>query len=211
MLYVYNAFCRSALKWLGALKTFYIDTKSWVAVKAELLDAYSRVQTTGTTVVNLTDLKQGNITDFGSRVARIIEDIKQLMPAASRAPQGIPWDDAIRALAGWGALDADVKTKQLSDVADQMIWNSFDHLGIQLFVSNLKPIIWDELIKTPPATLNATIKAARALEKIHVKSDNSHATVSKIQQQHHQHTSNTDNNNLNAKIEALSSRYQALL
>ena len=53
MNFVYNAFRGPALKWLEALKTFGIDDKSWVAVKAELLEAYSRVQTARTTVVQV--------------------------------------------------------------------------------------------------------------------------------------------------------------
>lgn len=216
MSYVYNAFRGSALKWLGALKTFNINTKSWAAVRTELLDAYSRVQTTRTTVVNLTDLKQlsnESITDFGSRVASIIEDIKQLMPVASKTPQGITWAAEIRGLAGFNDVAAAIKAKQLQDVADQMVWNSFDHLGIQLFVSNLKPVIRDELMKTPPATLNATIKMARSLEKIHAKSDHSHAAVSEVQHQSQQpqHHNNADNNLLDAEIEALSAQFQALL
>ena len=48
MSYVYNTLCGSALKWLRALKTFNINTRSWIVVRAELLDAYSRVQTTHT-------------------------------------------------------------------------------------------------------------------------------------------------------------------
>ena len=77
-------------------------------------------------MVNLTDLKQANnksITDFGCRATSIIEDIKQLMPVASQTPQGIPSDATIRVLAGWYAVTAAVKAKQLQDVADQMIWN----------------------------------------------------------------------------------------
>ena len=98
MAYVYNAFRGPALKWLEALKRFGIDENSWVAVKAELLDAYSRVQTARTTVVNLADLKQASsesITDFGARVAIITSDIEQLMPATSRLPQGVPWANDI--------------------------------------------------------------------------------------------------------------------
>ena len=59
MLYIYNAFRGPALKWLEAFKRFGINEDSWIAVKAELLNTYSRVQTARTTVVNLADLKQG--------------------------------------------------------------------------------------------------------------------------------------------------------
>ena len=165
-------------------------------------------------MVNLTDLKQANnqsITDFGSRVASIIEDIKQLMAAASKTPQGIPWADEITALNGWNGVAAGIKAKQLQDVANQMVWNSFDHLGIQLFISNHKPIIRDELMKMPPATLNTTIKMARTLEKIHLKSDTAHTTVSEVQHQQQHHATANDNQTTNVEIEALSAQFQALL
>ena len=83
-----------------------------------------------------------------------------------------------------------------------------DHLGIQLFVSNLKPILWDNLMKAPPATLNSAIKMARSLEKSHVKSDSLHTSVSEIQPQHQQQHSDMA---LDAKIEALSAQFQALI
>ena len=208
MAYVYNAFRGSALKWLEALKRFGVNDKSWADVKAELLDAYSRVQTARTTVVNLADLKQNpseSITDFGSRVAIIVSDLEQLMPANSRIPHGVVWDDAITALNGWGAVAQAVKDKQLQNAADKVIWASFDHLGVQLFISNLKPLLRDELMKTPPANLNAAIKMARSLEKIHTKPE---ATVTEVQQHHlelHQDAK------LDADIEALSAQFQALL
>ena len=211
MAYVYNAFRGPALQWLEALKTFGINDKSWIAVKAELLEAYSRVQTARTTTVNLADLKQAtneSITDFGSRVAIIVEDIKQLMPAASRVPQGVVWHADFTGLAGWNAVNAARKADLLQSAADKVRWACFDHLGIQLFVSNLKPAIRDELMKAPPATLNAAIKMARSLEKIQVKNDSSHAGVTEIhpQQQH----SNADAT-LDAEIEALSAKFQSLL
>ena len=208
MAYVYNAFRGSALKWLEALKRFGVNDKSWNDVKAELLDAYSRVQTARTTVVNLADLKQNpseSITDFGSRVAIIVSDLEQLMPANSRIPHGVTWDDAITGLNGWGAVAQAVKDKQLQDAADKVIWASFDHLGVQLFISNLKPLLRDKLMKTPPANLNAAIKMARALEKIHTKPE---AAISEMQQQHLEPQSDAK---LDADIEALSAQFQALL
>ena len=213
MNFVYNAFRGPALKWLEALKTFGIDDKSWVAVKAELLEAYSRVQTARTTVVNLADLKQAtneSITDFGSRVAIIVEDIKQLMPAASRVPQGVVWPNPIAELAGWAGVGAAHKTAVLQDAADKVRWACFDHLGIQLFVSNLKPVIRDELMKAPPASLNAAIKMARSLEKIQVKSDSAHAHATVAEIQPHTQPQGHDAA-LDAEIEALSASFQALL
>jgi hypothetical protein len=213
MNFVYNAFRGPALKLLEALKTFGVNDRSWAAVKAELLEAYSRVQTARTTVVNLADLKQAaneSITDFGSRVAIIVEDLKQLMPAASRVPQGVTWHADIRGLAGWDAVNAAHKADALQQAADLVRWASFDHLGIQLFVSNLKPILRDELMKAPPATLNAAIKMARSLEKIQLKTDHApnHAAVTEVQPltQPQGHDAALD-----AEIEALSASFQALL
>ena len=63
-------------------------------------------------------------------------------------------------------------------------------------------------MKAPPATLNAAIKMARSLEKIQVKSDSPHATISEIQPQPQQHINNAS---LDAEIKALSTKFQALL
>ncbi len=41
-----------------------------------------------------------------------------------------------------------------------------NHMGVQLFISNLKPLLRDELMKTLLATLIDALKAARHLEKI---------------------------------------------
>jgi len=156
MSYVYNALRGEALRWYESLKRFNINDNDWPAVRAEMLDAYSRVQTARTAVVNLSDLKQGaseSVTNFGSRVARIVDNLEILMPAASRVPAGVPWDAAITALARWGGVAADVKAKQLQDAANRVIWNTYNHLGVQLFISNLKPVFRDEMLKAPPTDL----------------------------------------------------------
>ena len=209
MSYVYNALRGDALRWYESLKRFNINENDWPSVRAEMLDAYSRVQTARTAVVNLSDLKQGaseSVTNFGSRVARIIDDLEILMPAASRVPAGIPWDDAITALAGWGAVAADVKAKQLQDAANRVIWNTYNHLGVQLFISNLKPVFRDEMLKAPPTDLNTAIKQARQLEKIVLKPENTSASISAIQQEA---TGGYDQ--VDAEIAALSAQFQALL
>jgi len=61
------------------------------------------------------------------------------MPAASRVPTGVVWDAANTALAGWNGVAADVKAKQLQNAANKVIWNTYNHLGVPLFISNLKP------------------------------------------------------------------------
>jgi hypothetical protein len=172
MSYVYNALRGPALRWYESLKRFNINDNDWPSVRAEMLDAYSQVQTARTAVVNLSDLKQGSsesVTDFGSRVARIVDDLEILMPAASRVPTGVAWKAPITALAGWGGVDAAIKTEQLQDAANKVIWNTYNHLGVQLFISNLKPVFRDEMLKAPPTDLNAAIKQPRQLEKIVLK------------------------------------------
>ncbi len=113
MSYVYNDALRGlALQWYESLKRFNINDNYWPSIRAKMLDAYSRVQTARTAVVNLSDLKQGaleSVTDFWSRVARIVYDLKTLMPAASRTPAGVTWDNAITALNGWGDVAANIK------------------------------------------------------------------------------------------------------
>jgi len=209
MSYVYNALRGDALRWYESLKRFNINDNDWPAVRAEMLDAYSRVQTARTAVVNLSDLKQGaseSVTNFGSRVARIVDDLEILMPAAARTPAGVAWADEITALAGWGAVAAAIKTTQLQNAANRVIWNTYNHLGVQLFISNLKPVFRDEMLKAPPTDLNAAIKQARQLEKIVLKPENTSASVSELQQEASGHHDTID-----AEIAALSAQFQALI
>ncbi len=209
MSYVYNALRGDALRWYESLKRFNINDNDWPSVRAEMLDAYSRVQTARTAVVNLSDLKQGaseSVTNFGSRVARIVDDLEILMPAAARTPAGVTWADEITALAGWGGVAAAIKTTQLQNAANRVIWNTYNHLGVQLFISNLKPVFRDEMLKAPPTDLNAAIKQARQLEKIVLKPENTSASVSELQQESTGHHDNVD-----AEIAALSAQFQALI
>ena len=209
MSYVYNALRGDALRWYESLKRFNINDNDWPSVRAEMLDAYSRVQTARTAVVNLSDLKQGSsetVTNFGSRVARIVDDLEILMPAASRTPAGVTWANEITALAGWGGVAAAIKTTQLQNAADRVIWNTYNHLGVQLFISNLKPVFRDEMLKAPPTDLNTAIKQARQLEKIILKPENTSASVSAIQQE-----ATGGYEEVDAEIAALSAQFQALL
>jgi len=169
MSFVYNALRGSALLWYEALPRYGVNDKDWDTVKRELLDAYSRVQTTRTTIVGLNNLAQGSdesINDFGARVARIINDLDRLMPNAARQPQGVVWPAQMLALAGWNALPAAVQQEPLNSAGEKAIWNTMNHMGVQLFISNLRASLRDELMKNPPATLMEAVKAARHLEKI---------------------------------------------
>ncbi len=69
----------------------------------------------------------------------------------------------------WAAVTAAQKATQLQEAANKVIWATYNHLGVQLFISNLKPTLRDELMKAPPTDLNAAIKAARQLEKIRIR------------------------------------------
>ncbi len=88
------------------------------------------------------------------------------MPQAAREPQGVTWPAAIQALNGFNTISSDVKQGLLNDATEKAVWNTMNHMGVQLFISNLKPILWDELMKAPLATLMEAVKAARHLEKI---------------------------------------------
>jgi hypothetical protein len=136
-----------------------------------------------------------------------VDDLEHLMPAASRVPQGVDWADVFTGLAGWAGVTAAQKATQLQAAADKVIWATYNHLGVQLFISNLKPALRDELMKAPPTDLNAAIKAARQLEKIHAKPENGHATVSEIGQS----SSQASADDVDQQIEALSAQFQALL
>ena len=206
MAYVYNALRGSALLWYEALPRYGVDDKDWNVVRTELLDAYSRVQTTRTAVIGLSNLNQGAdepVNDFGARVAKVINDLDRLMPAAARQPAGVVWPAGFTALAGFNALAAATKQDVLNDAANKAVWNTMNHMGVQLFISNLKPVFRDELMKNPPATLMEAVKAARHLEKI--KQDpKSTAAVSVI-------TANDAADDFDPQIEALSTSFKSWL
>lgn len=61
MSHVYNALRGLALRWYESLKSFNMNDNNWPSVRAKMLDAYSRVKTARTAVVNLSDLKQGTL------------------------------------------------------------------------------------------------------------------------------------------------------
>ena len=205
MAYVYNALRGSALLWYEALPRYGIDDKDWTVVRVELLDAYSRVQTTRTAVIGLSNLNQSNdesVNDFGARVAKVVNDLDKLMPQAAREPQGIVWPATLTALNGFNAVAADVKQGLLNDAAEKAVWNTMNHMGVQLFISNLKPILRDELMKTPPATLMEAVKAARHLEKI--KQDPKQSTSAS-------NVSAIESESPDQQIEALSSSFKTWL
>lgn len=211
MAYVYNAFRGAALLWYEALPRYGIDDKNWDIVKRELLDAYSRVQTTRTAVIGLSNLAQGHdeaVNDFGARVAKIVNDLDKLMPDAARQPQGVTWPAAMLALNGWNALPAATLQEPLNAAAEKAVWNTMNHMGVQLFISNLKPTLREELMKTPPNTLMDAVKAARHLEKItsepkHNGSNGKSAAVSAVTVK--------DENEFDQQIEALSTSFKSWL
>jgi hypothetical protein len=126
-----------------------------------------------------------------------------MKPAAARQPAGVVWPDGFTALAGFNALAAATKQGVLNNAANKAVWNTMNHMGVQLFISNLKPIFTDELMKAPPATLMEAVKAARHLEKI--KQDpKSTATVSAID-------TKDANDEFDPQIEALSTSFKSWL
>jgi len=146
-----------------------VNDKDWTVVCVKLLDAYSRVQTTRTAVIGLSNLNQSSdesVNDFGARVAKVVKDLAKLMPQAACEPQGITWPAALQALNSFNAVAANVKQSLLNEAANKAVWNTMNHMGVQLFISNLKPLLCNELMKAPPATLMEAVKAALHLEKI---------------------------------------------
>jgi hypothetical protein len=57
---------------------------------------------------------------FGARVAKVINDLDKLMPTEAR------------------------------HVVNKAVWNTMNHRGVKLFISNLKPIFRDDLVKALP-------------------------------------------------------------
>ncbi len=132
------------------------------------------MQTTRTAVSGLININQSSdesVNDFRAGVAKVVNDLDKLMPQEAHEPQGITWPAQLQALDGFNAV---VKQGLLNEAVEKAVWNRMNHMGVQLFISNLKPLLHDEIMKAPPAMLMEAVKAAQHLEKI--KQDPKQAT-----------------------------------
>jgi hypothetical protein len=192
MSFVFNALRSDALLWYDSLKRSGIDQNTWAAFKTAFLQAYSTIRTTRSTIVNLADVRQGpneSVVAYYPRVVKAIDDLESLVAPAGFAPPANPYHADIVALGGFGGLADAVKDGTVSNLIKHGATSAFNHMGLHLFLTNLKPMLRDELLKTPPATLYEAFQQAVTLERIQLEPRKTpQTTVAEVDQEQDSHS-----------------------
>jgi hypothetical protein len=118
--------------------------------------------------VNLADLHQGQteqVVSFYPRVIKAVDDLEALAGAAFPLPDP-PFPVEFTNVAGFAALAVPVRAAAAQSLVTFGAVSAFNHIALNLFVSNLRPSLRDELLKSPPATLYGAFEAASQLERL---------------------------------------------
>ena len=183
MSFVYVSLRGEALLWFDVLKRSGIQD-TFEAFQDAFLTSYAPARTARTATVNLHEIKQGageSIVTFYSRVISAVNDLEQLIPAETRAPDAAVLPAEIVALAGFAALPEAARQNTAQGLVNMGITIAINHMGLQLFVAGLRPTIRDEMMKNMPDSLWTAFQTALNLEKIHATPKNfSTSTVNEI-------------------------------
>jgi hypothetical protein len=178
MAFVFNALRGNALRWFDALKRSGIDRNDWDAFRRAFLAAFSTTRTPRTATVNLADLHQGQteqVVSFYPRVIKAVDDLEALAGAAFPLPDP-PFPVEFTNVPGFAALAVPVRAAAAQSLVTFGAASAFNHIALNLFISNLRPSLRDELLKTPPDTLYGAFEAASQLERLQQLVPNSRGT-----------------------------------
>lgn len=170
MAFVFNALRGHALLWYDSLRRTGIDRDNWAPFSAAFLESWSATRTARTTTVNLADLRQGQnetVNCFYPRVVKAVDDLEALVPGRAFPLPATPFPQEFTAVAGFAALAANIKTAAANDLVTHGATAAFNHMALNLFVSNLRPALRDEVLKLKPTTLYDAFQQAIQLEHIH--------------------------------------------
>ena len=168
MAFVFNALRSNAFRWFDALKRSGINRNDWDAFQQAFLAAFSTTHTPRTATVNLADLHQGQnktVVSFYPRVVKASDDLEALTGAAFPLPDP-PFPVDFTNVPGFAALAVPVRVAAAQALVTFGATSAFNHITLNLFVSNLRPSLRDELLKTPPATLYGAFETASQLEHL---------------------------------------------
>ena len=171
MSFVFNALRGPALAWFDTLRRSGVDRDNWVAFRQAFLAAYSTSRTPRTTIVHLADLQQGqaeSVVNFYTRVVKAVDELEALVPGGAVPLPATVFPPTFTAVPAFVALPAADKTAAAAALVAHGATFAFNHMALNLFISNLRPFLRDELLKAPPATLYEAFQQATALEKIHL-------------------------------------------
>jgi hypothetical protein len=170
--FIYNALRGNALLWYDSLPRTGINRENWNEFRTAFLESWSTVRTTRTATVQLADLKQGQnepVNTFYPRVVRAIDDLEALIPGHAFPPPAQPWPQEFRDIAAFGNIPVATRAQAALDLVAHGATQAFNHIALNLFISNLRPALRDELLKQPPATLYAAFQRALTLERLAVE------------------------------------------
>ena len=168
MAFVFNALRGNALRWFDALKRSGIDRNNWDAFQTAFLAAFSSTRTPRTATVNLADLHQGQtepVVSFYPRVVKAVDDLEALAGLAFPLPDP-PFPIALTGVAAFMAIPNADRAAAAQALVTYGATAAFNHIALNLFVSNLRPSLRDELLKKSPASLYEAFETASQLERL---------------------------------------------
>jgi hypothetical protein len=169
--FVYNALRGTALLWYDSLRRTGIDRDDWDQFRAAFLESWSTVRTTRTATVNLADLKQGQneaVTAFYPRVVKAVDDLEALVPGTAFPLPATVWPDAFTGVDAFMAITTANRTAAANALVAHGATSAFNHMALNLFISNLRPALRDELLKLQPDNLYNAFQQAIQLERLAV-------------------------------------------
>ena len=170
--FIYNALRGNALLWYDSLRRTGIDRDDWDQFRTAFLESWSAVRTTRTATVNLSDLKQGQnepVTAFYPRVVKAIDDLEALVPGLAFPLPNPVWPQVFIDVGGFAALPVADRAAAATALVAHGATQAFNHMALNLFISNLRPALRDELLKALPNTLYAAFQQAIMLERLAVE------------------------------------------
>ena len=167
MSFVASSLRGEAHDWFQVLPRSNVNPAVWLEVRRAFLNSYDPART-ARTAVNIFEVRQESgesITNYHTKVCKALDDMEALLPAAARNPDPNNYVEAIRNRAAFQGLPADEKAASAANFQRQGITNCMNHVGLQIFVANMKPSIRTDLLKNMPPTLVEAYAEALNLER----------------------------------------------
>lgn len=169
---IFNALRGKALTWYMVMRQRQIQNfNTFDGFRPLFLETFSAARTSKAVVGIFHGLNQQpkeTVLDFFNRVGKASDDMTTLRPPLPN-PVAADWKAEVIALAGWGALEAAVKTDQGLSFMRKGATATMEHVAVQLFIAGLKQNIREQLLNSAPAggysNLWSACRAALEIEK----------------------------------------------
>ena len=205
MTYVFNALRGEALEWTRTLNRSSVNVDEWASFKKGLLYAFSAVRTSRTTTINLANLQQNqskHVVSYNTRIINTVNDLEGLNPDIPVPTE--PWTAAVWAVPAFMALPIADQVEQLQHLITHGAQRVYDHMALNIFVSNHRPSIREEVIRQSPKMLNDAFEMAMEAEKAQYDSRKTASLPMMPVEPYHRSDTNNDNEDaLQAELEEL--------